>query len=176
MAGSSGVSRETFQQLHHDLKARPRAVHQGSFNNDSAALGEWSCSSVFMQKLRKTSQGGRIWPSKEDLQDSLPMRAEDTQPDPRSRGMGSSQHHHSTFPRPTVCGVILLQMLRLEPRAAASPGKHHPAFTASLLCSALRTDPMGAVALHWESTGSRRHGWGLLRTLQNNPTHGKASK
>lgn len=92
MAENSGVSRETFQQLDHDLEARPRAVHRG---NDSAALGEWSCSSVFTQKPRKTSQGGRIWPSKKDLQDSLPVRAEDAQPDPRSRGgilTASPQH------------------------------------------------------------------------------------
>lgn len=58
-------------------------------------------------------------------------------------------------------------------RAAASPGKHHPAFVASLVCSALRTDPMGAVAPDWESTGSHSHGLGLLRPSRTIPLMGR---
>lgn len=139
-------------------------------------LGNGAAAAVFSCKSQEKPAGGAEYgPPKKISRIPCQRGLRIPSQTPGAEG-GSSRHHHSTLPTSTVCRVMLLRTLRVEPRAAAAPGKHHPAFIASLVCSALRTDPMAAVALHWESTGSRRHGRGLLRTLQNNPTHGKASK
>lgn len=109
VAESSGVSQETFQQLDDDLKARPRAVHQGSFDNDWCTWG-MELQLCFHAKAKNKRPGGQNM-ALQKRSPGIPAHEQLRihRQDPGAEG-GSSQHH-PLLP-PTACRMSLLQTQR----------------------------------------------------------------